>query len=67
MGKSIKTNREKMKQQLNPLWRYARKVVAAELDDDHDPSGFDETDSEKVSQTITVCTLPYNEKGRLFF
>lgn len=50
-GKSIKTNREKIKQQLNELWQHAQKIAAAELDDT-DPSGFDKIDSDKVSQTI---------------
>ncbi len=50
-GKSIKHNKEKIKEQLNELWRYAQSVAAAELEDT-DPSGFDKIDSEKVSKTI---------------
>lgn len=50
-GKAIKSNKEKIKQQLNELWQYAQTVAAAELDDT-DPSGFDKIDSEKVTRTI---------------
>ncbi len=50
-GKAIKTNKEKIKQQLDELWQYAQKVAAAEMDDT-DPSGFDKIDAEKVEQTI---------------
>ncbi len=50
-GKSIKTNREKIKEQLHGLWQYARSVAAAEMDDT-DPSGFDKIDADKVQQTI---------------
>jgi transposase len=50
-GKSIHNNKEKIKQQLNDLWKYAQTVAAAEMDDT-DPSGFDKIDSEKVSATI---------------
>lgn len=50
-GKSIKTNKEKIKTQLSELWQYARSVATSELDDT-DPSGFDKIDAEKVQQTI---------------
>src|SRR6201996_5595894 len=50
-GKAIKTNKEKIKKQLNELWEYAQTIAAAELDDT-DPSGFDKIDSEKVTRTI---------------
>ena len=50
-GKSIQNNKEKIKQQLNDLWKYAQSVAAAEMDDT-DPSGFDKIDRQKVSATI---------------
>jgi len=50
-GNSIKTNKERIKQQLNELWQYAQKMAAQEMDDT-DPSGFDKIDAEKVKQTI---------------
>src|SRR5882672_5221483 len=40
-GKAIKTNKAKMKQQLDELWKYAQAVASSELDDT-DPSGFDD-------------------------
>jgi transposase len=39
-GNSIKTSKEKIKQQLNELWQYAQSIAASEPDDT-DPSGFD--------------------------
>jgi transposase len=50
-GKAIKTNKEKIKKQLDELWQYAQKVAAEEMDDT-DPSGFNEIDAQKVEQTI---------------
>ena len=39
-GNAIKTNKEKMKLQLDELWKYAQSIAAEEMDDT-DPSGFD--------------------------
>jgi transposase len=50
-GKAIKTNKEKIKKQLDELWQYAQKVAAEEINDT-DPSGFDKIDAQKVEQTI---------------
>jgi hypothetical protein len=61
-GNSIKTNKEKIKQQLNELWQYAQSVAAAELDDT-DPSGFDKIDSEKVNQTINKINEALKDKA----
>lgn len=60
-GNAIKTNKEKIKQQLNELWQYAQSVAAAELDDT-DPSGFDKIDSEKVNQTIDNINTALKDK-----
>lgn len=60
-GKSIKNNKEKIKQQLNDLWQYAQSVAAGELEDT-DPSGFDKIDSEKVSQTIEKINEALKDK-----
>jgi len=60
-GKSIKNNKEKIKQQLNELWQYAQKVAAAELDDT-DPSGFEKIDSEKVKETIEKINEALKDK-----
>ena len=61
-GNSIKTNREKMKQQLNELWQYAQKLAASELDDDNDPSGFDKIPAEKVEQIVENINAALKDK-----
>jgi transposase len=60
-GKAIKHNRERIKEQLNDMWKYAQKVAASELDDT-DPSGFDKIDSEKVEQTINTINEALKDK-----
>jgi hypothetical protein len=61
-GNSIKTNKVKMREQLDELWKYAESIAAAELDDDHDPSGFDKIDSEKINQTIAAINDALKDK-----
>lgn len=51
-GRSIETNREKIKQQLRELWCYAQSICTEEMDDDPDPLDFDPIDAEKVAQAI---------------
>ncbi|WP_212001377.1 IS1182 family transposase [Chitinophaga sp. HK235] len=58
----IKYSKEKIKQQLNDLWKYAQSVAASELGDDTDPSGYDKIDSEKVSKTIAAINDALKEK-----
>jgi transposase len=60
-GKGIRHNRERIKEQLNDLWKYAQKVAASELDDT-DPSGFDKIESEKVEQTINTINEALKDK-----
>jgi transposase len=60
-GNAIKTNKEKMKQQLDELWKYAQGVAASELDDT-DPDGFDKIDKEKVEQTIAKIDAALKDK-----
>src|SRR5258708_1238021 len=60
-GKSIQTNKEKIKQQLTDLWKYAQSVAASEMDDT-DPSGFDKIDREKVSATIEKINTALRDK-----
>ena len=50
-GKAIKTSRERIKQQLQELWKYSQKVAAAEKGDDTTPD-FDKIDSKNVKATI---------------
>src|SRR5688500_13572619 len=60
-GNTIKHNREKIKQQLNELWQYAKSVAASELDDT-DPSGFDKIDSESVTRTVDAINAALKDK-----
>jgi transposase len=50
-GNSIKTNKERIRRQLNDLWDYAQSVAAEELQDTS-PVEFNEINPGKVSQTI---------------
>jgi transposase len=61
-GNAIKSNKEKIKKQLEELWQYAQKVAASEMDDT-DPSGFDQIDAQKVEQTIEKINEVLKDKG----
>lgn len=50
-GKSIITNRGKMKKQLEELWAYTQEVAKEELADEQPPD-LEQMDPEKVEQTI---------------
>lgn len=50
-GKAIKTNKEKMKQQLEALWSYAQQVAKEELENSEEVV-FEKIDAEKVKETI---------------
>lgn len=60
-GNAIKTNKEKMKLQLDELWKYAQSIAASELDDT-DPSDFDKIDKEKVEQIIANIDAALKDK-----
>ena len=60
-GKSIKTNRERIKQQLKELWAYAKEVTATEINDGTDPSGFEKIDAQKVKQAIAAINTAVKE------
>jgi transposase len=60
-GKAIKTNKEKIKKQLDELWGYAQKVAAEELKDT-EPLSFEKIDAEKVTQTIAQIDEALKEK-----
>ena len=60
-GKSIKNNKERIKKQLDELWKYAQTLAAEELDDT-DPSGFDKIDAQKVEQTIEKINEALKDK-----
>lgn len=50
-GRAIKTSRDRIKQQLQELWKYSQKVAAAEKGDDTPPD-FDKVDAKSVKETI---------------
>lgn len=50
-GNAIKSNKEKMSQQLEQLWDYAENIATEELKDKR-PSSFAPFDPDRVSQTI---------------
>lgn len=60
-GKAIKRNRDRIKEQLNDLWKYAQTIAASELDDT-DPSGFDKIDSKEVEKTIETINAALKDK-----
>ena len=60
-GKSIQTNKGKIKEQLNELWKYAQTVAASELDDT-DPSGFKQITKEQVTATVEKINNALKDK-----
>jgi transposase len=50
-GKSIETNKKRIRRQLQELWEYAQSVAREELQTNQ-PESFQEIDAEKVSQVI---------------
>ena len=61
-GNAIKTNKERIKLQLEVLWNYAKSIAASELDDDNDPNGFKKIEKEKVEQTIANINEALKDK-----
>lgn len=60
-GNSIKSNREKIKKQIDELWQYAQKVAAEELDEPEPPT-FDKIDAQKVTATIEKIETALKDK-----
>lgn len=60
-GNAIRSSKEKIKQQLDALWKYAQSVAAGELEDP-DPDGFDKIDAEKVQQAIAQIDAALKDK-----
>jgi len=50
-GNAIKTNKEKMKKQLDELWNYAQSIAVEEMKDT-EPLVFEKIDAEQVEKTI---------------
>ncbi|TAE13585.1 MAG: IS1182 family transposase [Bacteroidetes bacterium] len=60
-GNSIKTNRSKIKQQVDELWGYAQSVASSELEDP-EPTDFEKITSEKVKATIEKIDAVLKDK-----
>jgi transposase len=60
-GKAIRTSKERIKQQLDELWKYAQSVAASEMDDT-DPSGFKKIDKETVQATVEKINTALKDK-----
>jgi transposase len=60
-GKAIKTSKERIKQQLDDLWKYAQSVAASELDDT-DPSSFKRIEQEAVTATVETINNALKDK-----
>ncbi|MDV3704640.1 IS1182 family transposase [Sphingobacterium thalpophilum] len=60
-GKSIKTSKERIKSQLDDLWKYAQGVAAEELKD-ASPSSFEQVDAEQVRKTIAKIDRALEDK-----
>lgn len=60
-GNSIKSNKEKIKKQIDELWQYAQTVAAGELDEPEPPT-FDKIDAEKVKATIEKIETALKDK-----
>src|ERR1700742_3168902 len=60
-GKSIKNSKEKIKSQLDELWKYAQGLAAEELKDTA-PLAFEEISPEKVKETIAKIDAALDDK-----
>ena len=50
-GKSIKTRKEKIRQQIDELWRYAEQITKTELMDTR-PTCYEEVSAERIEETV---------------
>lgn len=60
-GKGIKTKKEKIQQQLDALWNYARQVAKEELADTA-PTSYEEINAEQVQKTIEKIDQALKDK-----
>ena len=60
-GRSIKASKDRIKAQLDELWKYAQGVAAEELKDTA-PLTFEEIDPEKVKQTVARIDAALDDK-----
>lgn len=60
-GKSIKTSKERIKRQLEELWRYAQKIASDDLAD-ISPTDYEQIDPEQVEATIDKLNTILKDK-----
>ena len=60
-GKSVKRHKDRIKTQLEELWKYAESVAKEELMD-NDPTTFPELDADQVSKTIQTINEAIKDK-----
>lgn len=60
-GRAINSSRERIRQQLQELWRYTQKLAAQEKGDDTPPD-FDKIDSKEVKSTIEKINATLKDK-----
>jgi transposase len=60
-GNAVKTNKEKIKKQVDELWQYAQQVAAEEMADET-PIDFKEINAQKVKQAIARIDEALKEK-----
>jgi transposase len=60
-AKGIKTSKERIKKQLDEMWKYAQSVAASELDDT-DPSDFKKIGKEQVTATVDAINTALRDK-----
>ena len=60
-GKAIKTNKERIRKQLEELWDYTQQIAQQELQDTT-PTTFEQIDSQKVADTISKINEALKDK-----
>src|ERR1700748_225580 len=60
-GKSIKNSKDRIKTQLDDLWKYAQGIAADELKD-ITPSSFEQIDAEKIKETVAHIEKALEDK-----
>ena len=60
-GKSIKSSKDRIKAQLDELWKYAQGIAADELKDIN-PSSFEQINAEKVKETVARIEKALEDK-----
>ena len=60
-AKGIQTNKEKIREQINEMWKYAQSVAASELDDT-EPPGFKKIGKEQMMATVEAINNALKEK-----